>query len=107
MNPAATSMSTTAATAPFSYLVIEDEPSHKRGEHDEQYVQINEKTRSVAGSATPTHRRLHRLAAEDDERDPQGKSQERQEQLTRAHPRDHRREQTSQNAHSHSDQAAT
>jgi len=70
-------MSTTAARAPFSYPVIEDEPSHKRGEHDEQYVQINEKTRRVAGATTATHRRLNRLAAEDDERDPQGKGQER------------------------------
>src|SRR5712692_472996 len=90
MKPAATTMAATAARAPFSYLVIEDE----------QYVQVDQKTRRVAGAATTTHRHLDRLAAEDDERDPQGQGQQRQQQLAGAHPRDHRREQASEHGHS-------
>src|SRR6266851_5467050 len=79
MNPAATTMSATATRAPFSYLVIEHEPSRERGEHDEQYVQVDEKTRGVAGATAATHRGLNRLAAEDDKRDPERKREQRQQ----------------------------
>src|SRR5260370_34340601 len=106
MNPGATPRGATAARAPFSYLVIEHEPSRERGEHDEQYVQVDEKTRRVAGATAATHRGLNCLAAEDDERDPERKREQRQQKLARAHPHDHLREQASEHGHPHGGEEA-
>src|SRR4030081_231737 len=97
MKAAATSMSPTAAIAPRSYrlLVIEDKSSRERGEHDEQYVQVDEETRGLTGAGPArAHRTLHSLSTDDDERNPEGQGQQRQQQLARSEPRDPRREDT-------------
>ena len=99
MNPAATSISATAAAATCSYLVIENEPRGQRGEHDEQYVQVEKKAIGRIGGAATAHRRLHRLAADHHERYPQRQRQQRQEQLPRADPGDHGREQAPEHGH--------
>src|SRR5580700_2969158 len=103
MKAAATSMSPTAAIAPRSYrlLVIEDKSSSQRREHDEQYVQVDEETRGLIGPGPArAHRALHRLPADDDERNPEWKRQQRQQQLARANARDHRGENAAEDRHS-------
>src|SRR6266852_9644970 len=104
MKPPATSITATAATAAFSYrvmpLVIEHEPSRERGEHHEQYVQVDQKARRLAGAtATAAHRGLDSLTADHDERDPQRQREQRQQQLTRAHSRNHGGEQATEHGH--------
>src|SRR5437868_8060018 len=86
----AMSISTTAATAAFSYLFIQHEARGERCQHDKQYVEVDEEADRLLVGAWQPKRRLHRLPARDDERDPQRQDQERQQQLSRAHPSDDR-----------------
>src|SRR6266704_4992609 len=105
MKLAATSISATAATAPASNRrsVIEHEPRRERREHDEQYVQVDEQARGLARAGAATaHRCLHRLPADDDERNPERKRAHGQEQLARADAGHHRREEASEYRHAYS-----
>src|SRR5438105_3184634 len=93
MNP---KMPTTAA---FSYLFIEHESRRERGQHDEKYVEVDEQADRLLVVARQSHRGLHRHAASDNERDPQRKGEQRQEQLPRTNARHDRREEASQGSH--------
>src|SRR5713101_1956887 len=105
MKPAATSIRATAATAAVSnrLSVIEHEPRGERCQHDEQYVQVDEQACGLArAAAATTHRCLHRLPANDDERNPERKCEQGQEQLARPDAGHHRREEASEYSHAYS-----
>src|SRR6059058_1925757 len=92
-------MSATPTAAAFSYLFIEHESRRERGQHDEKYVEVDEQADRLLVVARQSHRGLHRHAASDNERDPQRKGEQRQEQLPRTNARHDRREEASQGSH--------
>src|SRR5256885_12271296 len=90
---AASSMSATAPAAMSSYrdLVIEHEARGERGEHDEEYVEVDQQPEGLVHRAGPAHRHLHRLTPCHHERNPQRDCEQRQQKLARPQPAAHGR----------------